>query len=81
VLLGGPVPDATQWEQSELVGDCAYPVCEPMAREAAQGEGMFPDDPGGRIGSWLKEHRALGAAAHARGLSRPEERPGRPTPA
>jgi hypothetical protein len=80
-MLGGPEPDATQWEQIEWVGDCAYKVFEPMAREAAQGEVMFHDDPGGRLFSLLKENRDLVAAAQARGLSRPEERTGMHTTA
>ena len=42
-MLGVPVPDATQWDQIELVGDCAYKVFEQMEREAAQGEVMFHD--------------------------------------
>jgi transposase len=25
-LVGVPVPDATQWEQGEIVGDCSYPI-------------------------------------------------------
>ena len=36
-MLGVPVADATQWDQIEVVGDCAYKVFQEMEREAAQG--------------------------------------------
>jgi len=75
-MQGVPVPDATQWDQVELVGDCAYKVFEQMEREAAQGEVMFHDDTGVRILTLLKENRDLVAAAQARGLPAPEARTG-----
>ncbi|MBI3756651.1 MAG: hypothetical protein HY267_01610 [Deltaproteobacteria bacterium] len=34
-LVGVPVPDATQWDQAELVGDCAHPVFKYLERMAA----------------------------------------------
>lgn len=80
-MQGVPVPDATQWDQIELVGDCAYKVFEQMEREAAQGEVMFHDDTGVRILELLKENRDLVAAAQARGLSAPEARTGMHTTA
>ena len=48
-MLGVPVPDATQWDQIEAVGDCAYKVFAHMEREAAQGELIFHDDTAVRI--------------------------------
>jgi transposase len=48
-MLGVPVPDATQWDQSEVVGDCAYKGFEPLEKAAAQGELMFHDDTAVRI--------------------------------
>jgi transposase len=80
-MLGVPVPDATQWEEIEVVGDCAYKVCEPMEWEAAQGARIFQDDTAVRILSLSKENRALFAQAHAQGLSTPKERPGMHTTA
>jgi hypothetical protein len=80
-MLGGPVPDATQWDESEVVGDCAYKVFAQMEKEAAQGERLFPDDTGGRIVSLSKENRDLLAAAQGQGLSKAKERPGMHTTA
>jgi hypothetical protein len=48
-MLGVPVPDATQWDQIEQVGDCAYVVFEQLEQVAAQGELIFHDDTAGRI--------------------------------
>ena len=79
-MLGVPVPDATQWDQIEVVGDCAYKVFEQMEREAAQGELIFQDDTAVRILSLIKENRDLLAAAQAQGLST-EERTGMHTTA
>ena len=75
-MLGVPVADATQWDQIEVVGDCAYKVFEQMEREAAQGELIFQDDTAVRILSLIKENRGLLAAAQAQGLSTPNERTG-----
>jgi hypothetical protein len=80
-MQGVPVPDATQWDQIELVGDCAYKVFEQMEREAAQGEVMFHDDTGVRILELLKENHDLVAAAQARGLPALNERTGMHTTA
>jgi hypothetical protein len=80
-MLGVPVPDATQWEQIEAVGDCAYKVFAQMEREAAQGELIFQDDTAVRILSLIKENRDLVAAAQAQGLSTPKERTGMHTTA
>ena len=78
-MLGVPVPDATQWDEIEVVGDCAYKVFEQMEREAAQGEGIFQDDTAVRILSLMKENRDL--IAQAQGLSNPKERTGMHTTA
>ena len=80
-MLGVPVPDATQWDQIEVVGDCAYKVFAQMESEAAQGELIFQDDTAVRILSLMKENRDLVAAAHAQGLSTPNERTGMHTTA
>ncbi len=80
-MLGVPVADATQWDQIEMVGDCAYMVFAQMEREAAQGELIFQDDTAVRILSSMKENRDMLAAAQAQGLSKPKERTGMHTTA
>jgi hypothetical protein len=80
-MLGGPVPDATQWDAIEAVGDCAYKVFEQMEKEAAQGDLIFQDDTVVRILSLMQENRDLLAAAQAQGLSKPKERTGMHTTA
>jgi hypothetical protein len=80
-MLGVPVPEATQWDEIEAVGDCAYKVFAQMEREAAQGDLIFQDDTAVRILSLIKENRDLVAAAQTQGLSAPQERTGMPTTA
>src|SRR5215813_7744759 len=80
-MLGVPVPDATQWDQIEAVGDCAYKVFAQMEKEAAQGELIFHDDTTVRILALMQENRALVSAAQAYGLSTPQERTGMHTTA
>ena len=80
-MLGVPVPDATQWDEIEVVGDCAYKVFEQMEREAAQSEVIFQDDTAVRILSLIKENRDRIATAQAQGLSAPKERTGMHTTA
>ena len=80
-MLGVPIPDATQWDQIEMVGDCAYKVFEQMEREAAQGELIFQDDTAVRIVSLMQENRALFDQAKAQGLATPKERTGMHTTA
>jgi hypothetical protein len=80
-MLGVPVPDATQWDQNEAVGDCAYKVFEHMEREAAQGEVIFHDDTAVRILALMKENSAILSAAQAQGVSSPKERTGMHTTA
>jgi len=80
-MLGVPVPDATQWDEIEVVGDCAYKVFEQMEREAAQGELIFQDDTAVRILTLMQENRALFDQAKAQGLAAPQERTGMHTTA
>jgi transposase len=66
-LVGVPVPDATQWDQVELVGDCAHPLFKYLERLAAQGEIIFQDDTPGRILTLIEENQKAGAQAKAPG--------------
>ena len=75
-MLGVPVPDATQWDQIEQVGDCGYVVFAHLERLAAQGELIYQDDTSVRILSLIKENQQLQAQAEAQGLSRSKERTG-----
>jgi transposase len=75
-MLGVPMPDATQWDQIERVGDCCYVVFEYLESVAAQGEVMYQDDTSVRILSLFKENQQIRAEAAALGLSRPKERTG-----
>ena len=75
-MLGVPVPDATQWDQIEKVGDCSYVVFEHLEKVAAQGELIYQDDTSVRILSLLGENLKMRAQAEAMGLSRPTERTG-----
>jgi transposase len=56
-MVGGPVADATQWDQIERVADCAYPVFEQLKTLAAQGEVIYQDDTHVRILSLIAENR------------------------
>jgi transposase len=80
-MLGVPVPDATQWDEIEAVGDCAYKVFAQMENEAAQGELIFHDDTAVRILALIKENSAILSAAQAQGVSSPKERTGMHTTA
>jgi hypothetical protein len=80
-MLGVPVSDATQWDQIEKVGDCAYRVFAQLEQVAAQGELIFHDDTAGRILSLMQENLTLISAAQAQGLSTPTERTGMHTTA
>jgi transposase len=75
-MLGVPVPDATQWDQIEKVGDCSYVVFAYLERLAAQGELIHQDDTSVRILSLMEENFKLQAQAEAMGLSRSNERTG-----
>ena len=75
-MLGTPVPEATQWDQSEQVGDCREKVCASLESLAAPGDRIPQDDTSVRMLSLLAEHRKMRAQAEALGVSRPTERPG-----
>ena len=75
-MLGVPVPDATQWDQIEKVGDSSYVVFEYLARLAAQGELIYQDDTAVRILTLIKENQEMQAQAEALGFSRSKERTG-----
>lgn len=66
-LVGVPVPDATQWDQVEVVGDCAHSVFKYLERMAAQGEVIYQDDTPGRVLTLIEENRQATAQAQARG--------------
>lgn len=74
-MVGVPVSDATQWEQSERVADGASPVFEQLKTLAAQGEVISQDDTPVRIVSVMAANRR----AQAEGT--PEERTGMDTTA
>jgi transposase len=75
-MLGVPIPDATQWDQIEKVGDCCYVVFELLETLAAQGELIHQDDTSVRIVTLIKENQQIRAQAAAQGFSRPKERTG-----
>jgi transposase len=66
-LVGVPVPDATQWEQVEQVGDCAHPLFKYLEKLAAQGEVSYQDDTPGRILALIAENQEAAAQAQATG--------------
>ena len=80
-LVGVPVPDATQWEQGELVGDCTYPIFKCLEKEAAQGEVIFQDDTLGRVLALIEENQKAHARARAQGKAKTTERTGMHTTA
>jgi hypothetical protein len=75
-MLGVPIPDATQWDLIEHVGDCSYQVFKALETLAAQGELIYQDDTSVRILSLMKANQQIRAQAKAQGLSRPNERTG-----
>jgi hypothetical protein len=75
-MLGVPVPDATQWDQIEQLGDGSYKVFVYLETLAAQGELIHQDDTSVRILSLMAENRTHQAAAEARGFARSQERTG-----
>jgi hypothetical protein len=75
-MLGVPVPDATQWDQIERVGDSGYVVFTYLERLAAQGALIYQDDTPVRILSLMDENQEIQAQAEALGLSRAQERTG-----
>jgi transposase len=75
-MLGVPVPDATQWDLVERVGDSAHRVFTHLEELAAQGELIYQDDTPVRILSLIDENQQIQAHAEASGLSRATERTG-----
>lgn len=71
-----PVPDATQWEQGEIVGDCTYPIFKWLEKEAAQGEVIYQDDTLGRVLALIAENRKAQAQAQAQGKAKTTDRTG-----
>ena len=80
-LVGVPVPDATQWDQGEIVGDCSYPIFQQLEKEAAQGEIIFQDDTPGRVLTLIEENQIARAQAQAQGKTKTDERTGMQTTA
>jgi hypothetical protein len=80
-LVGVPVPDATQWEQGEIVGDCTHPVFKYLEQLAAQGEVIFQDDTLGRVLALIEENQKAAAQARAQGKAKVDERTGLQTTA
>lgn len=64
-MLGVPMPDATQWDQIERVGDGGEVVFECLETLAAQGERIHPADTSVRIWTLMQEHPQIRAAAAA----------------
>src|ERR1041385_9546331 len=75
-LVGVPVPDATQWDQGELVGDCLHPIFKWLEKLAAQGEVIFQDDTPQRVLTLIAENQQARARAQAQGKAKPTERTG-----
>ena len=61
-MLGVPVPDATQWDQIEQVGDCAYVVFAQMEQVAAEGRPWGKSAPDTGTGA---DHVLLAASSRA----------------
>ena len=75
-MLGVPLPDATQWDLLETVGDSGHVVFRHLEHLAAQGELIFQDDTSVRILSLLQENQRFAAQADTLGVSRSPERTG-----
>jgi transposase len=80
-LVGVPVPDATQWDQGEIVGDCTHPIFKCLEKLAAQGEVIFQDDTPGRVLTLIAENQQARAQARAQGKAKADERTGMQTTA
>jgi hypothetical protein len=70
------VPAATQGEQGEGVGDCTSPLFQWLAKEAAQGEGIFQAETRGRVFALIAENRKAQAQAQAQGKAKTRARTG-----
>jgi transposase len=80
-LVGVPVPDATQWELGEIVGDCTHPLFKYLEKLAAQGEVIFQDDTPGRVLTLIEENQQARAQARAQGKAKVDARTGMQTTA
>ena len=80
-LVGVPVADATQWDQTEIVGDCSHPIFKCLEKLAAQGEVIFQDDTPQRVLALIEENQQARAQAQARGKTKTDERTGMQTTA
>ena len=80
-MVGVPVADATQWDQTEIVGDCSHPIFKCLENLAAQGEVIFQDDTPGRILVLIAENQQARARAHTQGKTKTDERTGMQTTA
>jgi transposase len=80
-VVGVPVPDATQWDQGESVGECSYPIFQCLEKLAAQGEVIFQDDTPQRVLTLIEENRQARARAQAQGKTKADERTGMQTTA
>ena len=56
-MVGVPVPDATQWDLIEHVGNCAFPGFKYLERQAAQSEVIDQDDTAARVLALIAENR------------------------
>jgi hypothetical protein len=65
-LVGVPVSEATQGDQIEHVGNCAYPIFKHLEQLGAQGEVIYPDDTPVRILSLIEENHEAQDCAGAR---------------
>ena len=70
------MPDATQWDQGEIVGDCTHPIFTCLEKLAAQGELIFQDDTPGRILTLIEENQQARARAQAQGKAKTDIRTG-----
>jgi transposase len=66
-LVGVPVADATQWDQIEHVGNCAYPIFKHFEKLGAQGDVIYQDDTPARLLALIEENHEAAAQAHATG--------------
>jgi hypothetical protein len=80
-LVGVPVPDATQWDQGEIVGDCTHPIFKDLEKLAAQGEVIFQDDTPQRVLALIAKNQQAAAQARAQGKAKTTERTGMQTTA
>lgn len=80
-LVGVPVPDATQWDQGEVVGDCTHPIFKCLEKLAAQGEVIFQDDTPQRVLALIEENQKAAAQARTQGKAKTTERTGMQTTA